>query len=89
MLTVLRERVYIGEVAFRGTYHKASHMALVDPEVFQQAQEILRARGEDHTKRAGNASGYLLSGCITCPVCHKQYLGNASHGNKYRYRYYT
>ncbi|MFL1426997.1 MULTISPECIES: recombinase family protein [unclassified Nocardiopsis] len=89
ILTVLRNRAYLGEVFFRDTYYPDSHPALVDADVFEAAQEILRARGEDHTKRAGNSSDYLMSGLITCPHCDRHYLGNAATGNKYRYRYYT
>ncbi|TQN32638.1 site-specific DNA recombinase [Haloactinospora alba] len=89
VLTVLRNRAYIGEVFFRGQYHSGAHPALVEENVFAAAQEILTARGDDRAKRAGNASDYLLSGCLTCPECHKNYLGHAAHGNKYRYRYYS
>lgn len=85
VLVVLRNRAYIGEVFFRGQYHPSAHPALVDADVFAEAQEILTARGDDHAKRAGNASECLLSGRITCPDCHKSYLGHAAHGNKYRY----
>src|SRR5690625_3510472 len=52
VLTVLRNRAYLGEVFFREVYYPNSHPALVDPDVFESAQEILRGRGEDHTKRA-------------------------------------
>ncbi len=89
VLTVLRNRAYLGEVFFREVYYPDSHPLLVDPDLFATAQEILQARGEDHTKRAGNSSDYLMSGRITCPLCDKHYLGNAATGNKYRYRYYT
>ena len=89
VLTVLRNRAYLGEVFFREVYYPNSHPALVDPDVFESAQEILRVRGEDHTKRAGNSSDYLMSGLIACPLCDKHYLGNSAKGNKYRYRYYT
>ena len=89
VLTVLRNRAYLGEVFFREVYYPNSHPALVDPDVFESAQEILRGRGEDHTKRAGNSSDYLMSGLIDCPLCDKHYLGNSAKGNKYRYRYYT
>lgn len=89
VLTVLRNRAYVGEVFFREAYYPSSHPALVDTSTFEAAQEILRVRGEDHTKRAGNSSDYLMSGRITCPLCDKHYLGNAANGNKYRYRYYT
>ncbi|GLZ14973.1 hypothetical protein Acsp04_52080 [Actinomadura sp. NBRC 104425] len=85
VLTVLRNRVYLGEVYFRDHYDSAPHTALVDREVFMAAQEILVARGEDHNKRASNASDYMLTGRVICT----HYLGTAATGNKYTYRYCT
>ena len=89
VLTVLRNRVYLGEVFFRDTYHQAPHAPLIDFETFDLAQQILRLRGEEYSHRASNSSDYLLAGLITCTHCGKRYIGTASHGNKYRYRYYT
>lgn len=46
VLTVLRNRVYLGEVYFRGTWYRADnhHSPLVDADLFEQAQQILIAR---------------------------------------------
>jgi site-specific DNA recombinase len=41
------------------------------------------------SKRAASGSDYLLAGLVICARCGKRYLGNAAHGNRYRYRYYT
>ena len=89
VLTVLRNRAYLGEVFFRDAYHPAPHPPLVDTDSFALAQEVLVARGDDHAKRAANGSDYLLSGLIVCTRCDKRYLGTAAVGNRYRYRYYT
>jgi site-specific DNA recombinase len=91
--TILRNRVYLGEVYFRGTWYRAEghHKPLVDPDLFEQAQQILIARGEDHAKRGHVNSDYTLAGTITCSRCGKRYVGAAATGNlyRYRYRYYT
>ena len=89
VLTVLRNRAYLGEVYFRDTYHPAPHPPLIDPDTFDLAQQILRLRSEDYAHRASNASDYLLAGLITCTRCGKGYIGTAAHGNEHRYRYYT
>jgi site-specific DNA recombinase len=94
VLTVLRNRVYLGEIYYRGVWNTGStvpfHPPLVDPDLFDQAQQILQARGEDRTKRTGAASDYLLAGLMTCARCGKRYLGNAAHGRHGgRFRYYT
>jgi site-specific DNA recombinase len=91
VLTVLRNRVYLGQIYFRGTWHITDdhHPPLIHPEIFEQAQQLLIARGQDHTRRAANNSDYLLAGLITCTHCGKRYLGTAATGKYSRYRYYT
>ncbi len=89
VLTVLRNRAYLGEIYFRDIYHKAPHSALVEEDTFELAQTILAARGEDHSHRAANASDYLLAGLVICDHCGKRFVGTAARGNRYRYRYYT
>lgn len=91
VLNMLRSRTYLGEVYFRGTWYRAEthHQPLVDPDLFEQAQQILIARGDEHAKRAQVNSDYTLAGLVTCANCGKRYLGTAATGNAYRYRYYT
>ena len=89
VLTILRNRAYLGEVFFRGTWHLAPHPPLVDAALFAEAQALLAERGEDVSKRASNPSEYLLSGVVVCAKCGRHYVGTAATGNVYRYRYYT
>jgi site-specific DNA recombinase len=89
ILTLLRNRVYLGEVNFRGQSHPSTHPPLVDPETFDRAVALLDMRGENPTKRASNASDYLLTGLIVCQHCGKRFIGTAATGKLYRYRYYT
>ena len=89
VLTVLRNRAYVGEVFFRDRYHKAPHPPLVDVEVFDAVQELRAGRGENLSKRAANSSAYLLSGLVVCSTCGKRFVGNIAGGSRYRYRYYT
>ncbi len=88
-LGILRNRVYMGEISFRGTYHPSPHQPLVDPVLFQRAQEILNARSKSASQRHSNQSAYLLAGRVRCAHCGKRYLGAAAHGNGGRYSYYV
>ncbi len=89
VLTVIRNRTYLGDVHFRGRWHKGTHPALLDHELFEAAAAILAERGEDRSTRATNSSEYLLSGLMVCGRCGKHMVGNAANGRLYRYRYYT
>jgi site-specific DNA recombinase len=89
VLTLLRNRTYLGEVSFRGITTSDAHPALVDPEIFAAAQALLAERGEDGSGRAANGSEYLLSGLLRCVGCGRRFCGTKAHGRNAAYRYYT
>ena len=65
------------------------HEPLIDEELFETAQQILRRRGEDTSLRRGNASEFLLSGLVRCHHCGRAYVGTSAHGRSNRYTYYA
>jgi site-specific DNA recombinase len=89
VLTVLRNRAYIGEIYFRGQHYKAPHPQLVDRDLFDRVQALLAERGGSLAVRAGNSSDYLATGKLRCGRCNKRYVGAAANGSRYRYRYYV
>ena len=89
VLTILRNRAYVGEIYFRGRHYPAPHEPLVEPELFERAQAILAERSEDASLRRSNQSDYLLTGLVRCARCGKRYVGAAAHGNGGRYAYYV
>jgi site-specific DNA recombinase len=89
VLRLLTNRVYLGELSFRGITTVGCHPPIVDEAVLGQAQQILAARGEDHAKRAAGGSDYLLTGLIRCPACGGAMLGTRAHGKTRIYRYYS
>ncbi len=90
VLDVLRNRAYLGEVSFRGTWHRSSAEPLLDPGLFEKAQALLVRRGEGYDRRfADTHPDYLLTGLITCGKCGRRYIGTAATGKRHRYRYYS
>ena len=89
VLRVLSNRTYLGELTFRGITATGCHPAIIEQAVFGEAQRILAARGDDHSKRAANGSDYLLTGLMRCPSCGKAMIGTRAHGRSRVYRYYT
>ena len=89
VLSILRNRAYVGEIFFRGAHYPAPHEPLVDRDLFERAQEILRERSEDVSLRRSNQSEYLLTGLVKCARCGKRYVGASAKGNGGRYRYYV
>jgi site-specific DNA recombinase len=89
VLRVLSNRIYLGELSFRGITCSGCHPPIIDQATFDEAQRILAARGEDHAKRAAGGSDYLLTGLIHCPTCGSAMLGTRAHGKTRIYRYYS
>lgn len=85
VLDVLRNRAYLGEVSFRGTWHQSSAEPLLDPVLFEKVQTILARRGEGYDRRfADTHPHYLLTGLITCGRCGRRYVGTAATGKRHR-----
>ncbi|MGZ4139297.1 MAG: recombinase family protein [Actinomycetota bacterium] len=89
VLSIVSNRVYIGEIFFRGRHNAAPHPTLIDREIFEEAQAILEARGEDVSLRRSNASEYLLTGLLVCEKCGRKFVGAAANGRANRYTYYV
>lgn len=90
VLTVLRNRLYVGEVHHKGKYYPGQHKAVVPRALFEQAQEILNQNGNVKRKRTwAIKSKALLKGLLVCGGCEG--LMSPTHtrkGNKH-YHYYV
>jgi site-specific DNA recombinase len=89
ILTVLRNRTYLGQVHFRGIWTEAGHPPLVEAGLFDAVQTILVERGEDVSKRASNSSDYLLTGLVVCGRCGRHFTGTRATGRNSTYGYHT
>jgi site-specific DNA recombinase len=86
---IIGNPTYAGRIRWRDRIFDGVHEPLVDELTFQRAQAILRERGEDISRRRGNASDFLLSGVVRCGRCGKAYVGMSARGNGGRYEYYA
>jgi site-specific DNA recombinase len=90
LLEMLRNRTYLGEVFFRGTWHRSADRPFLDPETFDRVQALLAERGEGYGQRfRARDHEYLLTGLVRCGRCEHNYVGVSARGRSDRYRYYT
>jgi DNA invertase Pin-like site-specific DNA recombinase len=84
---VLKNRFYIGEIAFQGEIHKGEHEPILDRELFAAVQARL-AEGKTHRLLARSQSPAALMGMIFDDRGNPM---SPSHTNKkgVRYRYYV
>lgn len=61
--------VYIGKITHKGEIYDGVHEAIVDPEIFERVQKLLRYNGRTGGFEVRNKYGALLRGLITCKAC--------------------
>jgi site-specific DNA recombinase len=91
VLALLRNRVYIGDMSYRGVWGPGGHEPIVERELFAASAAILAERAGSHRLRRTNPSDYLLSGlAFLCDRCGHPMVGASANGrNGRRYAYYT
>ncbi len=60
---LLKNRTYLGETGHKGAWFPGEHEAIVDPQIFEQVQELLKANLLGRTGRR-EQSGALLTGIL-------------------------
>lgn len=91
-ITRLLERpIYKGHIVFKGSTYPGRHTALVSEEMWQAAQDRMKA--EKKTRAEGKITRrlvYPLKGILRCPLCGSRLVGvYVSKGPKRTIRYYA
>ncbi len=89
VLTILENRVYLGEIHYRDVITLDAHPGIITPEQFDEAERIMDSRSESHSRRRSNGSDYMATGRLSCPKCHTAMVGTRATGKTKTYRYYT
>src|SRR3984893_17679794 len=84
---IMKNRFYIGEVAYRGEVHEGEHAPIIDKELFLAVQAKLQDRAVDRRVRRSRSPSFL-AGLIYDDRDNRM---SPSHANKrgVRYRYYV
>ena len=90
LFNLLTNVLYLGKITLKKEMFDGLHPAIVDAEIFQRVQALLRRNGQSGGRHVRNRFGALLKGILRCVPCgsamiHTHTLKN---GNK-RYRYYV
>ena len=87
---LLRNVVYIGKVRYKQEVHPGEHAAIIDPALWQQVQDLLRAHGSASARAVRCSSGALLAGLLRCQPCGCAMTpAQAARNGGKRYRYYV
>ncbi|MCL2887745.1 MAG: recombinase family protein [Elusimicrobia bacterium] len=83
--SILLNRAFLGEVGHKGVWYKGEHEGIIEPEVFNNVQEIMAENRVERKKYSPEKS--LLSGKIFDDKCNimSPVRSSGTKGKKYRY----
>ena len=86
---LLRNRLYLGQIAHKGQVHTGEHPAIVPEEVWSEAQAKLGCRPTTRTARRTASAGFPLTGILFDDRGNRMSPSHAKKRNGQRYRYYV
>ncbi|MCP4593914.1 MAG: recombinase family protein [bacterium] len=90
LFRLLTNVVYLGKITYKDEIHEGEHAAIVDANIFDRVQRLLKRNGRTGGKHVRNRFGALLKGILRCTPCEcgMVHTHTTKNGNK-RYRYYV
>jgi site-specific DNA recombinase len=87
---LLTNVAYLGKVRYKGEVHAGEHPAIVEVQVFQQVQTMLRQNGSTGGAAVRNEFGAILKGLLRCVPCNcAMSPSHTTRSRSKRYRYYV
>ena len=87
VLRILRNRLYVGEIACLGEFVRAEHPALITHAQFNQVQRLLKPRHHQPGVRIQNPD-YLVRGTLRCGLCQGLMTSASTRRDGRVFRYY-
>jgi len=66
---LLTNRIYLGKITYKGEAYDGEHPAIVDAEIFDRTQRLLKRNGRTGGANVRNRHGALLKGLVRCVTC--------------------
>ena len=88
VLAVVRNPLYVGDVAFRGQVYRGEHEPIVSRELFDRVQAVYRSRIGENGRNTGRATT-ALGGLLFCARCGQRYTTFSVKRGGRRYTYYV
>ena len=86
---LLTNPIYTGKVLHQGQIYDGEHEGIVDPEIWQAVQQVLKGNGSDGGQGVRNRHGALLKGILRCAPCDAAMVHTFTSKNGRQYRYYV
>ena len=85
---ILRNRIYTGQVVYKGEIHEGEHDAIINLDTFEKTQAIIDLKRCGRGQRRQRNFAYILQGLLFCACKGKMTTVNGKGRNGTVYRYY-
>ena len=86
---LLTNVTYVGKLTYKDEVHEGQHDAIVDTDVFDQVNRVLRRNGRTGSVKASTKFDGMLRGILRCARCNRAMLHTSTGRGPKRYRYYV
>jgi site-specific DNA recombinase len=89
LVRLLNNVVYAGKINYRGAIYRGEHEAIIDTEVWQEANDALHKQQTPGWRPPRVKQNALLTGLLFCGACQRPMVATYSAKGGRRYRYYV
>jgi site-specific DNA recombinase len=86
---MLNNVTYLGKVSYGGKIYPGEHAAIIEEEIFNKAQEIMKQNTRERGVSKNRKFPGLLSGIFRCACCNASMSHGYTQKKNSKYRYYT
>jgi site-specific DNA recombinase len=85
---ILKSRTYVGDVVHKGQAYPGEHQAIIDPQIFEEVQQLLK-RNAVARKNGDHAESPSLLPGLVCDGLGRRMTPDHARKGQLRYRYYA
>ena len=89
LYNLLTNLVYLGKVCYRDEVYEGEHDAIIETQLFEDVQKMLKGNYRNGGSQVRNKYGALLKGLLGCASCGCNMIHAYSAKGQKRYRYYV
>jgi site-specific DNA recombinase len=86
---LLTNPIHVGKIAYQRETYDGEHEGIVDPEIWERTQQILKRNRSNGGRGVHNRYGALLKGILRCAPCDAAMVHSLTKKGGRRYRYYV
>jgi len=88
LYTILKNPIYVGKIRHNKNVYDGEHEAIIDPEVFEQVNRLLKKNSKSLTNTSRKTFDSILNGILICSHCGSRMIKTYTAKSNKIYSYY-